>query len=63
MLLNSKKVNVLEGWGAIKDKNNVLVKKADGEEIVLESDFILLATGSKPRSIPNIEIDNENVIT
>ena len=63
MLLNSKKVNVLEGWGTIKDKNNVLVKKADGEEIVLESDFILLATGSKPRSIPNIEIDNEYVIT
>ena len=63
MLLNSKKVNVLEGWGTIKDQNNVLVKKADGEEIVLESDFILLATGSKPRSIPNIEIDNEYVIT
>ena len=63
MLLNSKKVNVLEGWGTIKDKNNVLVKKADGEEIVLESDFILLATGSKPRSIPGIEIDNEYVIT
>ena len=63
MLLNSKKVNVLEGWGTIKDKNSVLVKKADGEEIVLESDFILLATGSKPRSIPNIEIDNEYVIT
>ena len=63
MLLNSKKVNVLEGWGTIKDKNNVLVKKADGEEIVLESDFILLATGSKPRSIPNIDIDNEYVIT
>ena len=63
MLLNSKKVNVLEGWGTIKDKNSVLVKKADGEEIILESDFILLATGSKPRSIPNIEIDNEYVIT
>jgi len=63
ILLNSKKVNVLEGWGTIKDKNNVLVKKADGKEIVLESDFILLATGSKPRSIPNIEIDNEYVIT
>ena len=63
ILLNSKKVNVLEGWGTIKDKNSVLVKKADGEEIVLESDFILLATGSKPRSIPNIEIDNEYVIT
>ena len=42
---------------------NVIVKNEDGEEIVLESDFILLATGSKPRSIPNIEIDNEYVIT
>ena len=63
MLLNSKKVNVIEGWGSIKDKNNVIVKKADGEEIVIESDFILLATGSKPRSLPSIEIDNEFTIT
>ncbi len=63
MLLNSKKVKVLEGWGTIKDKNNVLVKMADGKETVLESDFILLATGSKPRSLPGIEIDNEYVIT
>ena len=63
MLLNSKKVNVIEGWGSIKDKSNVLVKKADGEEIVIESDFILLATGSKPRSLPSIEIDNEFTIT
>ena len=63
MLLTSKKVNVIEGWGSIKDKNNVLVKKADGEEIVIESDFILLATGSKPRSLPSIEIDNEFTIT
>ena len=63
MLLKSKKVNVIEGWGSIKDKNNVLVKKADGEEIIIESDFILIATGSKPRSLPSIEIDNEFVIT
>ena len=63
MLLKSKKVNVIEGWGSIKDKNNVLVKKADGEEKIIESDFILIATGSKPRSLPSIEIDNEFVIT
>ena len=63
MLLNSKKVNVIEGWGSIKDKNNVQVQKADGEEILVESDFILLATGSKPRSLPGIEIDDEFVIT
>ena len=40
----------------------MLVKKADGEDIVIESDFILLATGSKPRSLPSIDIDNEKYI-
>ena len=41
----------------------MLVKKADGEEIVIESDFILIATGSKPRTLPSIEFDNEFTIT
>ena len=53
MLLKSKKVTVVEGWGSIKDKNTVNVKKLDGEEVDISSDFILIATGSKPIEIPS----------
>ena len=63
MLLKSKKVNVIEGWGAIKDSNKVIVKTSDGKEEEVSTDYILLATGSKPREIPNINVDGEFVIT
>ncbi len=63
MLLKSKKVNVIEGWGTLVDSNTVSVKLESGEEAKIESDFIILATGSKPKSIPSLNIDNEFVIT
>ena len=63
MLLKSKKVEVIEGWGSIKNNTTVNVSKADGTSQEIESDYIVLATGSKPRSIPSIEVDEEFVIT
>ncbi len=63
MLLKSKKVDVIEGWGTIKDSNKVIVKTIEGKEEEISTDYILLATGSKPREIPNINVDGEFVIT
>jgi len=61
-LLKSKKVNVIEGWGQIESKNVVIVKKENGEEEKIASDYILLATGSQPRSLPSLEFDNNFII-
>ena len=61
-LLKSKKVNVIEGWGQIESKNVVVVKKESGEEEKIASDYVLLATGSQPRSLPNLEFDNNFII-
>ncbi|MFL2647629.1 MAG: dihydrolipoyl dehydrogenase [Candidatus Actinomarina sp.] len=61
-LLKSKKVNVIEGWGQIESKNVVVVKKENGEEEKIASDYVLLATGSQPRSLPNLEFDNNFII-
>ena len=61
-LLKSKKVNVIEGWGQIESKNVVIVKKENGEEEKIASDYVLLATGSQPRSLPNLEFDNNFII-
>ncbi|MDC0866646.1 dihydrolipoyl dehydrogenase [Acidimicrobiia bacterium] len=63
MLLKSKKVNVVNGWGKIENEQSVLVKKEDGSEISIESDYILLATGSKPRELPSLQFDNEFIIS
>jgi len=62
-LLKSKKVNVIEGWGQVESKNVVVVKKENGEEERLASDYILLATGSQPRNLPNLEFDNDFIIS
>ncbi len=62
-LLKSKKVNVVEGWGQVESKNVVVVKKENGEEEKIASDYILLATGSQPRDLPNLEFDNDFVIS
>jgi len=63
MLLKSKKVNVINGWGKIKNEQSVLVKKEDGSEIIIETDYILLATGSKPRELPSLQFDDDFIIS
>ena len=62
-LLKSKKVNLIEGWGQIESKNVVVVKKENGEEEKIASDYILLATGSQPRNLRNLEFDNDFIIS
>ncbi len=62
MLLKSKKVNVVNGWGKIKNENTVLVKNEDGSEELIQTDYILLATGSKPRELANLKYDNDFII-
>ena len=63
MLLKSKKVNVIDGWGKIENQQSVLVKKEDGSETIIETDYILLATGSKPRELPSLQFDNDFIIS
>ena len=62
-LLKSKKVTVINGWGKIENEHSVLIKKEDGSELSLETDYILLATGSKPRELPSLQFDNEFIIS
>ena len=62
-LLKSKKVNILEGWGTLINKNTISVKKPDGSEESIESDYILLATGSVPKVLPGFEFDGDFIIS
>jgi dihydrolipoyl dehydrogenase len=58
-LLKSKGINVLEGAGRLASPRLIEV---DGQEPV-DSDAVVLATGSYARSLPFIEIDGEGFIT
>ena len=62
-LLKAKKVKIIEGWGSVVDEKTISVKKPNGEEERVQSDYILLGTGSKPKTLPGIEYDNEYIIS
>lgn len=61
-LMNKNKVSVFHGMGSFKDKNHILIKKEDGEEEI-ETKNVIIATGSKPSTLPFIKIDKERIIT
>ncbi|MBS3817133.1 MAG: dihydrolipoyl dehydrogenase [Candidatus Thermoplasmatota archaeon] len=55
-------IDVVEGKGKVKSSKVVKVKK-DGETEEIESDKIIIATGSEPISLPDLEIDEEEILS
>ena len=62
-LMDRNNVTVFEGLGSFVDATHVAVAKADGTSETLEAKKIIIATGSKPSSLPFITIDKERIIT
>ena len=57
-LMKKNKITVYYGHGSFKDKNTVVV---DGKEIFGKN--IIIATGSKPATLPGVTVDKERIIT
>lgn len=62
-LMDKNKITVFEGLGSFEDATHVKVSKKDGSSEVIESKYIIIATGSKPSNLPFIKLDKERVIT
>ena len=62
-LLKKNKVTYFKGLGSFKSKNQILVKDDKNNETVLESEKIIIATGSAPVSLPGIEFDEKIIIS
>ena len=62
-LMDKNKVTVFEGVGSFESATSVKVTKADGSSEVIESKNIIIATGSKPSSLPFIKLDKDRIIT
>lgn len=60
MLFKKNKVAHIEGWGRLAGKGKVEVETEEGTE-TYSAKHILIATGSRPRSLPFLEIDGENI--
>jgi len=62
-LMKKNKIDVHQGLGSFKDKNTILVKAADGSVKELQTKKTIIATGSKPSSLPSITVDKKRIIT
>lgn len=60
-LMKKNKIDVYHGMGSFVNKNTI--KIAGEKEQQIETDKVIIATGSKPSSLPGIEIDKKRVIT
>ena len=60
-LMKKNKIDVYEGLGSFKDATHITIKGKETTEI--EAKNIIIATGSKPSSLPFIALDKERVIT
>lgn len=61
-LMKKNKITVFHGHGSFKDKNTLIVKgEKDSKEISFKN--AIIATGSKPSTLPGVAIDKERIIT
>ncbi len=62
-LMKKNKIDVYTGVGSFKDKNTINIKKPDGSEQEITTKNVIIATGSKPSSLPFLKVDKKRIIT
>lgn len=62
-LMDKNKITVFEGVGSFENATQIKVTKNDGSAETIEAKHAIIATGSKPSTLPFIKIDKERIIT
>lgn len=62
-LFKKNKITAYQGMGSFVDKNTIKVAKPDGSEETITGKNVIIATGSKPSSLPFIKVDKKRIIT
>lgn len=64
MLIKKNKVDRIRGFGKITASNKIEIFDKSGNNIQsITADNLIIATGAKPRIIPQIPVDRKNIIT
>ncbi|MDI6779905.1 MAG: dihydrolipoyl dehydrogenase [Bacteroidota bacterium] len=62
-LFKKNKIDHISGFGSVIEKGKIEVSK-DGKPVeTVESKHIIIATGARPRSIPDVAIDRKKIIS
>lgn len=62
-LMKKNKIDVHTGHGAFVDRNTINITPAKGKATTIETDKVIIATGSKPISLPFAQIDKKRIIS
>jgi dihydrolipoamide dehydrogenase len=62
-LFKKNKIDAFRGMGSFKDKNTIVITAEDGTTQEITGKNVIIATGSKPSSLPFIKIDKKRIIT
>jgi dihydrolipoamide dehydrogenase len=60
-LFKKNKITHVEGFGRLKGPGKVEVEGKDGNKTVYEAANIIIATGSRPRDLPTLKIDEDRI--
>ena len=59
-LFKKNKITHVQGYGRLQGGGKVAVEN-EGDTRVIEADHIIVATGSRPRNLPSLQIDEERI--
>ncbi|WP_203296399.1 dihydrolipoyl dehydrogenase [Luteirhabdus pelagi] len=62
-LMDKNSIDVITGVGSFKDETHIVVSTEGEDDKTIEAKNIIIATGSKPATLPFIELDKERIIT
>lgn len=62
-LFKKNKIDLINGFGSVRPGKKVEVAKADGSKETYEANHIILATGARPRELPNMTIDGKKIVS
>ena len=62
-LFKKNKVTYFKGTGIFKSKNKISIISKEKKETVIETDNVIISTGSEPVSLPGIKFDEEIIVS
>ena len=62
-LFKKNKVSYFKGIGHFKTKNQIAVIDNNKNELIIETENVVICTGSEPMSLPGVNFDEENIVS
>ena len=62
-LMDKNNITLFTGVGSFSDATHIVISKANGTSETIEATNTIIATGSKPSTLPFISIDKKRIIT